>query len=147
MLAWIKKMLRITEKEFDMASQSDQVQNQTPEVQELPVVEEQPVAEELPVLQDAPVLQEQPVVEEQVPEPTFAELLQGAISQFSSDVGTLKVMDTSVVDAAKEVDVLQRGLNASLTALDTKSVTRDDAETTAMGSRDALVAVLRSWTP
>ena len=128
------------------AQESEVVQEQETEVTE-PVQQEvvQPVVEAQPEVVQ-PVVEAQPVPEP-VPEPTFAERLQVAISQFSGDVSSLKAMDTGVEQANENVAAAHTALTAAQSTQTTKASERDAATGTAMESRDALVAVLRSWSP
>ena len=82
-----------------------------------------------------------------LPTPTFAEQLQAAISQFSSDVSGLTSLDASVAQAVNDKAAAQVALTVAQGSEETKVTERAAGRSRSIDSRDNLVAVLQSWTP
>ena len=96
-----------------------------------------PVEEEAAAAEDLPV----PVVL------TFAEALQGSITQFSADVGALTALDAGVSQAISDKSTAEAALETATTVEGLKVEDRDAGRVTAVASRDKLVDVLRAWQP
>ena len=80
-------------------------------------------------------------------QPTFAEMLQGAISGFTNAVGELKASDMSVDNAEDSVNALQNQLTGAQATKRMAMENRVVVENRALDARDNLVGVLNSWTP
>ena len=83
----------------------------------------------------------------EVVQPTFAEMLQGAIGEFTNAVGELKAGDMSVDNAEDAVNALQNQLTGAQATKRMAMENRVVVENRALGARDDLVGVLNSWTP
>ena len=80
-------------------------------------------------------------------EPTFAELLQTAIAQFSTDVSALTALDAGVSQSTADRAAAEAAMDSAVAAQGSKISERDSGQSVAIASRDSLVSVLQSWIP
>ena len=78
--------------------------------------------------------------------PTFAEKLQEAISAFTAGLTALKTTGVAVEDAADAVSAAQTQLTQTEADQQIVISSATTAGTDATAARDALIAVLQSWT-
>ena len=77
----------------------------------------------------------------------FAEVLQGAVTRFSSDVGALRAADVDVDTARGATGAAAIQLAAAEQTETDKLRDRNTVAASAVASRDELVRVLQSWVP